>query len=125
MRHLPLHIYGPTMSMRLLITWSSRIRRENVGSHGIVFKSLRFGPSKLVQLQFPYELSFLSVFWISSKSNQKYMLDVVNEVFSRSGSTKTRHREASWRSNSFILGPACLYIGYQNTTGSPKNDQIR
>ncbi len=33
-----------------------------------------------VKLQFPYELSFLSVFWITSKSNQKYMLDVVNEA---------------------------------------------
>ncbi len=43
-----------------------------------------------VNLQFPYELSFLSVFWITSKSNQKYMLDVVKEVFSRSGRTKTQ-----------------------------------
>ncbi len=51
--------------------------------------------SVAVKLQFPYELSFLSVFWITSKSSQKYMLDVVNEVFNRSGSPKTRHREAS------------------------------
>ncbi len=81
----------------------------------------------LLKLQFPYELSFLSVFWITSKSNQKYTLDVVNEVFSGSGRTNTRHREASWLLNSFILGSACLYIGYQNTriTESPKNDQIR
>ncbi len=49
-----------------------------------------------VKLQFPYELSFLSVFWITSKSNQKHRLDVVSEVFNRSGSPKTRHREASW-----------------------------
>ncbi len=47
-----------------------------------------------VQLQFPHELSFLSVFWINSQSNQKYMLDVVKKVFSRSGRTKTRCREA-------------------------------
>ncbi len=81
----------------------------------------------MVKLQFPYELSFLSVFWITSKSNQKYMLDVVNEDFSRSGRTKTRQREVSWLFNSFILGQACLYIWYQNTriTGSQKNDQIR
>ncbi len=80
-----------------------------------------------VKLQFPYKLSFLSVFWITSNSNQKYRLDVVSEVFNRSGSPKTRHREASWLLNSFILGHTCLYIGYQNTliTGSPKNDQIR
>ncbi len=80
-----------------------------------------------VQLQFPHELSFLSVFWINSKSNQKYILDVVKKVFSRSGRTKTRCREASWLLNSFILQKTCLYIGYQNTriTGSPKNDQIR
>ncbi len=49
-----------------------------------------------VKLQFPYKLSFLSVFWITSNSNQKYRLDVVSEVFNRSGSPKTRHREASW-----------------------------
>ncbi len=58
----------------------------------------------IVKLQLPYELSFLSVFWITSKSYQTYMLDVVREVFSRSGRTKTRRREASWLSNSFILG---------------------
>ncbi len=45
-----------------------------------------------VTLQFPYELSLLSVFWITFKSNQKYMLDVVKKVFSRSGQTKTMQR---------------------------------
>ncbi len=34
---------GKTMSMMLLFTQSSRIRRVNVGSHAIVFKSLHFG----------------------------------------------------------------------------------
>ncbi len=57
-----------------------------------------------VKLQLPYKLWFLSVFWITSKSNQKYMLDVVKEVFSRSGRTKKRCREASWLLNTFILG---------------------
>ncbi len=38
---------GTTMSMMLLFTQSSRIRRTNVGSHAIVYKSLRFGPFKL------------------------------------------------------------------------------
>ncbi len=57
-----------------------------------------------------YELSFLSVFWITSKSNQNYMLDVVNEIFYRSGSPKTRHREASWLLNSFIICKTGLYI---------------
>ncbi len=81
----------------------------------------------VVKLQFPCELRFIYVIWITSKSNQKYMLDVVNEVFSRSGRTKTRPTEASRLLNSFILGQACLYIWYQNTrsTGSPNNDQIR
>ncbi len=37
----------------------------------------------VVKLQFPYKLSFLSVFWITSNSNQKYRLDVVSEVFNR------------------------------------------
>ncbi len=32
------------------------------------------------------KISFLSVFWITSNSNQKYRLDVVSEVFNRSGS---------------------------------------
>ncbi len=84
-------------------------------------------PYNSVKLQFAYELSFLSVFWITSKSNQKYMLDVVNEIFYRSGSPKTRHREASWLLNSFILRQACLYIWYQRLciTGGSQNDQIR
>ncbi len=78
-----------------------------------------------VKLQFPYELSFLSVFWITSKSNQKYMLDVVNEVFSRSGRTKTRRREASWHhlfygENAFIYGTRNSHI-----TGGPQHDQKR
>ncbi len=34
---------GTTMCMMLLFTQSSRICRMNVGSHAIVFKSLRFG----------------------------------------------------------------------------------
>ncbi len=38
---------GTTMSMMLLFTRSSRIRRENVGGHDIIFKSLRFGPFTL------------------------------------------------------------------------------
>ncbi len=59
---------------------------------------------QIVKLPIPYELSCLSVFWITSKSNHKYTLDVMREVFSRSGRTKTRHREASWLSISFILG---------------------
>ncbi len=42
----------------------------------------------VVKLQFPYKLSFLSVFWITSKSNQKHRLDVVSEVFYRSGRNK-------------------------------------
>ncbi len=81
----------------------------------------------VVKLQFPYELSFLSVFWITSNSNQKYMLDVVSEVFNRSGSPKTRHREASWLLNSFNSKTSMPSIWYQSTliTGSPKNDQIR
>ncbi len=33
---------GTITSMMLLFTWSSRIRRANVGSHVIVFKSLPF-----------------------------------------------------------------------------------
>ncbi len=41
-----------------------------------------------VKLQFPYELSFLSVFLITSKSNQKHRLDVVSEVFYGSGRNK-------------------------------------
>ncbi len=65
-----------------------------------------------VKLQFPYELSFLSVFWITSNSNQKYMLDVVSEVFNRSGSPKTRHREASWLLNSFNSKTSMPYIWY-------------
>ncbi len=42
----------------------------------------------IVKLQFPYELSLLSVFGITSKSNQKYRLDVVSEVFYGSGKNK-------------------------------------
>ncbi len=38
---------GTIMSMMLLFTRSSRIRSANVGSHAIVFKSLRFGPFTL------------------------------------------------------------------------------
>ncbi len=37
---------GTTMSM-IFFTWPSRIHRENVGSHAIVFKSLCFGPFTL------------------------------------------------------------------------------
>ncbi len=36
-----------TMDMMLLFTWSSRIRRENVGRKAIVFKKLSFGPFTL------------------------------------------------------------------------------
>ncbi len=52
---------------------------------------------------------------------------VVNEIFYRSGSPKTRHREASWLLNSFILRQACLYIWYQRLciTGGSQNDQRR
>ncbi len=79
-----------------------------------------------VKPQFPYELSFLSVFWITSKSNQKYMLDVVNEVFSRYGSTKTRHREASWLLNSIYSWHHFIYVSrkFRMSRGSP-NYQIR
>ncbi len=46
-----------------------------------------------VKLQFPYELSFLSVFWITYKTNQKHRLDVVSEVFYGSGRTQNKaHR---------------------------------
>ncbi len=38
---------GTTMSMMLLFTRSSRIRSANVGSHAIIFKSLRFAPFTL------------------------------------------------------------------------------
>ncbi len=38
---------GTIMSIRLLFTQSSRICRANVGSHAVVFKSLRFGPFTL------------------------------------------------------------------------------
>jgi len=67
----------------------------------------------VVKLQFPYELSFLSVFWITSKSNQKYRLDVVNEVFYGSGRNKNMTQRGIRLLNSFILRPACLYIWYQ------------
>ncbi len=46
-----------------------------------------------VKLQFPYELSFLSVFWVTSKSNHKYMFDVVKKVFNRSGRNKKHNAE--------------------------------
>ncbi len=53
------------------------------------------------------------------------MLDVVNEVFSRSGRTKTRRREASWHhlfygENAFIYGTRNFHI-----TGGPQHDQKR
>ncbi len=54
----------------------------------IISDSQAFFLKATVKLQFPYELSFLSVFWITSKSNQKYRLDVVSEIFSRSGRNK-------------------------------------
>ncbi len=38
---------GTITSMMLLFTQSSRICSENVGSHAIVFKSLRFAPFTL------------------------------------------------------------------------------
>ncbi len=38
---------GTTMSMMLLFTQSSRMRRTNVGSLAIVYKSFIFGPFKL------------------------------------------------------------------------------
>ncbi len=49
MGNLPVHTVsmGTTMSMMLLFTRSSRIRRANVGNYAIVFKSLCFGPFKL------------------------------------------------------------------------------
>ncbi len=47
MGNLPIHIYGYNRSMMLLFTRLSRICRANVGSHAIVFKSLRFGPFTL------------------------------------------------------------------------------
>ncbi len=40
-------IFGTIMSMMLLFNRSSRIRRENVGNHAIVFKSHCFGPYTL------------------------------------------------------------------------------
>ncbi len=88
-----------------------------------IYKYIAF----LVKLQFPYELSFLSVFWISSKSNQKHRLDVVSEVFNRSRSPKTRHREASWLLNSFILDQHAFIYGTREfcITGGSQNDQIR
>ncbi len=45
MGNLPIHTVsmGTTMSMLLLFIQSSWIRRANVVSHAIVFKSLRFG----------------------------------------------------------------------------------
>ncbi len=58
-----------------------------------------------VKLQFPYELSFLSVFWITSKSNQKYRLDVVNEVFNRSQSRRDRRPPGRSRDPRQRLGP--------------------
>ncbi len=48
---------------------------------------------------FPYELSFLSVFWITSNSNHKYMFDVVKKVFNRSG----RNKNTAQRHQAFEL----------------------
>ncbi len=81
-----------------------------------------------VKLQFPYELSVLSVFWITSKSNQKYRLDVVSEVFSRSGSAKDKtHRGIMAFVLNLFLTSMTLYMVPESFVcpgGSP-NDQIR
>ncbi len=47
MGNLPVHFYGYNNEHDVIVTRSSRIHRENVGSHAIVFKSLRFGPFTL------------------------------------------------------------------------------
>ncbi len=49
MGDLPIHTVsmGTIMSMMLLFTRSLRIHSANVGSHAIIFKSLRFGPFTL------------------------------------------------------------------------------
>ncbi len=47
MGNLLIYIYGYIMSIMLLFTRSSRIRRANVGSQAILFKSLSFGPFTL------------------------------------------------------------------------------
>ncbi len=47
MGNLPIHIYGYNNEHDVIVTRSSRICRANVGSHAIVFKSLRFGPFTL------------------------------------------------------------------------------
>ncbi len=57
---------GTIMSMMLLFTQSSRIRRANVCSHAIVFKSLRFGPFTLKHYPGVFDLNRVcSVFKIS------------------------------------------------------------
>ncbi len=47
MGNLPVHIYGYNNEHDVIVTRSSRIRRVNVDSHAIVFKSLYFGPFTL------------------------------------------------------------------------------
>jgi len=60
---------GTIMSMMVLFIQLSRIRRANVGSHTILFKSLRFGPFtlKVIKITLSFQIktgsaAFLKVF---------------------------------------------------------------
>ncbi len=76
----------PNLSQLLCVPINTDELDKITSNMGTIFSNTLETVAPIVKLQFPYELSFLSVFWITSNSNQKYMLDVVSEVFSRSGS---------------------------------------
>ncbi len=76
----------------------------------------------IVKLQFPYELSFLSVFWITSNSNQKYRLDSTDLGAQR----QDTERHHGFRTQ-FILDKHAFIYGTREfcITGGSQNDQIR
>ncbi len=82
---------------------------------------------KTVKLQLPYELSFLSVFWITSKSNLKksgcceISLQQIWE-----NKDKTQRGIMAFETNLFYGKHVFIYgTRSSHITGGPQNDQIR
>ncbi len=90
----------------------------------------RSGVNKLVhqcKTSVPLWTNFLSVFWIPSKSNQKYRLDVVSEIFNRSGRNKNiaeRHQAFELIYSKTSMPLYMVPESFVCPGGSP-NDQIR
>ncbi len=110
-----------------LVIWSECSNIGELCSWSYLWISYEIAKSAIVKLQFPYKLSFLSVFWITSKSNQKYRLDVVSEVFYGSGRNKNdAERHQAFELNLFLTNMPLYMVpeSFVCPGGSP-NDQIR